>query len=184
MRSWAAALAVLFSANSWGQSALDSAKKDLALPTTSATTNSSGGIMQLLQLVIAVGIVLVLLKWLLPKILSKFNKRIHTSLGSSIKIEESASFAGGMLYVVSARNKQLLLCAGQQGVTFLADLTPSQNKEPEQDAFFELLDAAQTKPQSELFKAAVHVPAHEQEPPSMSPDEAQIALERLRKIAG
>lgn len=115
-------------------------KKDVALPATKAVPSGGAlGGMQLIQLVVALGIVIAILKFILPKIVGKFNKRLTTSLGSSINIEESASFAGGSLFIVSARGKSLLISVTPQAVTCLSDLTASQ---PEEKAFFEIVDEA------------------------------------------
>lgn len=184
MRSWAAIGALLLSVGAQAQGALDSAKKDLNLPSPSTTNSPGVGAMQLLQLVVAMAAVLFLMKWLLPKLVAKFSKKLNPSLSSSIRIEESASFAGGMLYVVTARNKQLLVCASQQGVSCLADLTDPIDTPPEPPAFFELLDQAGTKPSADLFMAAVSVPEEDPPAPQMDPKEVKAALERLERLAG
>src|SRR5579862_4605080 len=72
------------------------------------TDTGGPGIMSFLQMMIALGIVLVLLKLVMPKLVTKLNKKIVTKAGSAIQIEETAAFAGGSLYVVKARSKTLL----------------------------------------------------------------------------
>jgi len=95
----------------------------------------------LVQMVVALAVVFALLKWALPKVVARMNKRLVTKDGSSISIEESASFGGGNLQIVSARGRTLLLCVSQSGVTCLADLT-SSDKPKDHPAFFELVDKA------------------------------------------
>ncbi|MBV6459324.1 MAG: hypothetical protein HONBIEJF_02470 [Fimbriimonadaceae bacterium] len=85
-------------------------------------------------------LVYVLLKWLAPILHKKGLKKLNTTLGSSIRIEESATFPGGTLYVVEARGKTLLIGQGATGLSCLADLTEGESQQP---AFFELVDAAQ-----------------------------------------
>lgn len=99
----------------------------------------SMSLMPLLQMALAAGVILLLLKFLLPKMLMKFNKGLKGHLNGGIRIEEAASFAGGTLNVVTARGKTLLLCVGGQGVTFLADLTEAR-AEPDPPTFSEMLE--------------------------------------------
>lgn len=107
-----------------------------------APQNAGGvGVWDMVQMVVALGIVFALLKWALPKLVSRMNKKISTKSGSSITIEESASFGGGNLQIVTARGRTLLLCVSQNGVTCLADLTESTVKKDE-PAFFEMVDQA------------------------------------------
>ncbi|HRI42737.1 MAG TPA: hypothetical protein PLL78_07870 [Fimbriimonadaceae bacterium] len=119
-------------------------KKSVMVGAGASGSSGLGG-MQLLQMIVAIVIVVALLKWLLPKVLLRMNKRIGPAVGSSIEVEESATFAGGNLLVVRARGKTLLLCVSNQGVSCLADLTEPASL-PDPPAFFELLDEAQEKP--------------------------------------
>lgn len=96
--------------------------------------------MPLLQMLVALGIVFALLKFVMPKLATKLNKKLVTGVNSSIRIEESANFAGGSLYIVTAREKTLLLSVGTSGVNCVADLTPNAPP-PEQPLFSEILDA-------------------------------------------
>lgn len=153
----------------------------------SATTSVQGapgiGVMPLFQMLIALGIVLVLLKFGLPKIAGKLNKKLVTNINGGIKIEESANFAGGSLYVVSARSKTLLLSVAQSGVTCLADLTDNTTKPTEAPVFMEILDVAKQNPDLPSF-AAVEVPQEDPVPPrtGLSEDEIQAALKRLQRL--
>ena len=120
--------------------------------------------MPILQMVIALGFVLLLLKFVLPKIAGKMNKKLVTSVNSGLQIEESANFAGGTLYIVRARHKTLLLSVNTQGVACLSDLTSDAAVEPEKTTFEKIIDS---------------------ESGAKLPDNAVIesALERLERLA-
>lgn len=139
----AIALAAMTSMTVSAQTGSLGTKKDVIVRATGSGSSGLGG-MQLLQMIVAMVIVVALLKWLLPKLLMRVNKRISTGIGSSIEVEETATFAGGSLLVVRARGKSLLLCVSNQGVSCLADLTESRT-EPDPPAFFELVDEAEAK---------------------------------------
>ncbi len=94
-----------------------------AEPITSGTQAAASGFGPLLNVLLALGIVYGLLRFAMPKLVSRMNRRLAAQVGSDIRIEESATFAGGSLYVVSARGKSLLLSVSTQGVQCLADLT-------------------------------------------------------------
>jgi len=94
-------------------------------------------------------LIYVLLRWLGPILHKKGLKKLNTTLGSSIKIEESATFPGGTLYVVEARGKTLLIGQGAAGLSCLANLT---EEKPQTPAFFELVDAAAAKPASAVVE--------------------------------
>lgn len=125
-------------------------KAEVKLPQMPESNTGSVGFLPLLQMVVALGIVLAIIKWLLPKMLGKVNKKVHTRLTSSIEIEESASFAGGQLLVVKARGRTLLLCSNGAQVSCLADLTEGAPLHTDEPAFFEVVDQAQKKPESVL----------------------------------
>lgn len=124
---------------------------------TTVESPSGMGLMPFFQMLIALGIVFALVKLLLPRILAKMNKRLMPSSGSGIVVEESASFAGGSLYVVNARGKALLLSVSASGVSCLADL--SQAQQPEAPTFLEALEQAEqdtTVPLNEPILEDVH----------------------------
>lgn len=135
------ALSALYVFSARAQSALDAAKPDAIQPME--TAGAGMGVMPLLQMMLAMGIVLGLVKVLLPKIATKLNKRLSTPVGSAIRIEESAAFAGGNLYLVKVREKELLLGVGTNGVTCLADVTGPVKPEP--PAFLEVLEQEEAK---------------------------------------
>jgi len=139
------------------------------------------GFMPLLQMMLALGIVLVLIKYVLPKLLGGINKKLVTKSGSGIDIEETASFAGGQLYVVSVRGKTLLLGSSQAGVACLADLGPKKSK-TEQPLFMEMLDK-ETEHPSHLYVDAQGEPSPAMKS-ALSDEEVQAALERLNKLGG
>lgn len=161
-------------------------KADLVPPSTpnpNPTPVVSG--MDMVQLAVALGLVFVLLKVALPKLVAKFGKRLSTPLNSSIEIEESAHFGGGNLQVVKVRGKTLLLAVAPTGVTCLADLTDAtpQNQEP---AFFELLDQAKEQDPAPTH-AVVEMPqtAAPQKPAAKKPNpkvKAYTAPDRPKTI--
>lgn len=144
----------------------------LAGKTDSAPTFSGSpaavGVGPVVQMLIALGIVLAIVKFILPKFVGKFNRRLTTGIGSAIKIEESAHFAGGTLYVVRAKSKSLLLSVTNQGVACLADITEAPTPEP--PSFEELVEAAPAMPEF-VFKR-----------PEPTPDDVESALTRLAQL--
>ena len=108
-------------------------------PASNFSQSSSGGMGALFNVLLALGIVYGLLRYAMPKVLARMNKRLVTGAGSAIKVEESASFAGGSLYVVSTRGKTILLAVGAQGVRFLTDLTETPTA-PEAPSFGDLVE--------------------------------------------
>ena len=92
-------------------------------PSPAGFDASPVGIGPVVQLVLALALVGGALKFALPAIVRRFGGRISTDVGGSIRIEESAAFPGGRLYVVEARGRTLLLGATPQNVSLLADLT-------------------------------------------------------------
>lgn len=124
----------------------------------SAAVNTGANMGQFLTLMVALGLIFVALKFWMPKLASKFNRRLTTPLNSPITLEESASFATGNLQVVTVRGKSLLLAVTPQGVTCLAEV-PSQAPHDPVPAFFELLDeqAVEPKPQKLVGRAVVEM---------------------------
>jgi flagellar biogenesis protein FliO len=132
------------------------------------TTSSGGG---LLQMVFAVLIVFVLMKWLLPKLISKYGTKISTGLNSSIKLEESASFPGGTLQVVTVRDRVLLLGVSGSNISTLADLGSITKNDPG-PTFSEYLEVSPGE-------APIDQTMIQMRP---TPEEAQAALDRLQKL--
>lgn len=135
--------------------------------------SSPVGIMPLFQMLLALGIVFALLKFGLPKVASRLNKHLATPLNSSIRIEESANFAGGALYLVNVKKRSLLISVGSQGVSCLADVTETPTASTEPATFEELVQSAPewtpTEPQPETDG-------------SLSTDAIKAALDRLSRL--
>ncbi len=140
-------------------------------PVTS--TGNPGGL-PILQLTIAIFVVMAIIKWVLPKILGKVNKRIVTGIGSQIRVEESAAFAGGNLYIVQAKGKSLLLSVNQSGVQCLADITEAPAPE--------LLQKEVPQAFQALVEAAPAVPNFVKESVQPSADDVQRVLDRLGRL--
>lgn len=159
------------------QTSFPGTKKDILVAPTSSGS-SALGVLQLAQLLIALGVVFVVVRYLLPKLAARMGRRLNTKIGSDIKIEESASFAGGMLYIVQVRGKTLLISVGAQGVSCLADLTEKPKAEENFTTFKEIVES-QPEPQEGAFEPKVEV--EEEEPTAKSAEEALEALRRLAK---
>lgn len=131
-------------------------------PTSAAAAGPNLGFAQFLPMLVALAIIFVLLKFVAPKMIGKFNKRLSTPLNSPIFLEESASFATGNLQVVTVRGKSLLLAITSQGVTCLSEV-PSKAPEDPTPAFFELLDkeSVEPRPQRIVTHAVVEEPIEE-----------------------
>jgi len=97
------------------------------------------GFFNLLQMLVAVGIVLAIIKFVMPKLVSKMGGKLTTKVAGGIQIEESANFAGGSLYVVTVRNKSLLLGVSGAQMNCLADLGPVNKPDPG-PTFMELVE--------------------------------------------
>lgn len=150
-------------------------------PVTMGRSGGPGmGVLPLLQMAVAVAVVFLLLKFVVPKAVTKFGKGLKTPASGGIKIEEAAQFAGGTLNVVSVRGRTLLLSVGTQGVSCLADLT-EPNRPTELPTFQEMVDSASTsKSAAPAAQALIEAPAAESE---LDPDEIQAALNRARLLA-
>ncbi len=152
-----------------------------ASPTVTPMQADTGGVgfMSFLQMMVALGIVFVLLKFIMPKLATKLNKRIVTKVGSQIQIEETAAIAGGSLYIVKARSKTLLLSATAQGVSCLADISdPAPSREPE--SFQDIVDREIEGP-LQPFAVVEDTAEHRQADQAA---DAAAALERLKRLAG
>jgi flagellar biogenesis protein FliO len=158
-------------------------------PITASSSGGGMGFMPLVQMGIALAIVLGLLKFVLPKLVGKMNKKLVTSTTSGLHIEESANFAGGTLYIVRARTKTLLLSVSTQGVNCLADITEAQIEEPKTD-FEKIIDEQPGDKQPtpsfikgettrDDFEALVNAQAGDKLPSTAVIEEALERLERL-----
>lgn len=114
--------------------------------TTSAFQHTQSGGGNWIQMILALVIVLGAMKFVLPKLMSpkllaKLGGKFSTGLNSEIKIEESASFPGGNLHLVTIRGRSLLLGTTASSITTLADLGMKPENNPG-DAFMDILDRA------------------------------------------
>lgn len=134
---------------------LDTAKPDILTKAESSPTPIFNGL-DMAQMFLALGLVFFLLKWALPKIAAKMNKKLVAKSGADIKLEEAATFGGGSLQVVEVRSKVLLLGVMPTGISFLAELTENAT-EADEEAFFEMVDEANERPTEEL-RAVVVMP--------------------------
>ncbi len=107
---------------------------------TGSSSPVSGG--AVVQLLVALAIVLLLVRYVLPKAITKVGRKLNTNVTGGIRIEESASFAGGNLYVVQARSKTLLLSVTGTSVVCLSDLTETVPHHTEPKTFDEMLEAS------------------------------------------
>jgi hypothetical protein len=142
-------------------------------PAGASTLGSSGaGLGPFVNILLALGIVYGLLRFALPKVVSRMNKRMVTTAGSSIRIEETAAFAGGSLYLVSAKGKSLLLSVSTQGVSCLADLTEPQAAEPLPPSFGEMVEQELRRTEAEPLAE-----------PGSAENRWTEALQRLERLA-
>ena len=106
--------------------------------------------MPLVNLFLVIGVLFVLIKYALPKVINKMSNKLTPALGSSIRVEESATIGTGGAYVIQVRGRTLLVGASSTGgLTLLCDLSEEAKLEAEEPAFFELLDNAVVTPQEE-----------------------------------
>lgn len=92
-------------------------------PSPASYDASPVGFGPIVQMLFALALVGAGIKFALPALMKRFGGRISTQTNGTIRIEESAAFPGGRLYVVEARGRTLLLGATGQNVSCLADLT-------------------------------------------------------------
>ena len=180
MRRYAALIALSLTALTTAEIPDLGTKADIIVNTPEQPASLIGG-WDMVQMLVALVIVFVLLKWALPKVVARMNKKLVTNSDSSITVEESANFGGGSLQIVSARGRTLLLCVSQNSVTFLTDLT-KEVEQKEEPAFFELVDNATEMGEEEL-RAVVEI--DDPEPfVDLPRDDAQAVLSRLERLTG
>lgn len=127
--------------------------------------NGSSGSLQLLQMLVALGLVAALVKWVLPKLASR--ARLGRSAGSThgLVLEGSLQLGSSSAHLLRVGERRLLVGSGAQGVSLIAELE-AERAAPERAAFFEVLDDARENLNS-------HSP----------PDSAEM-LRRLNELAG
>jgi flagellar biogenesis protein FliO len=137
--------------------------------------------MPFLQMMLALAIVLVLIKFVLPKLMGGINKKAVAKSGPGIDVEESTNFAGGQLHVVTVRGKTLLLGSSTSGLTCLADLGSTR---PKADApLFMDMVAQETEQPSHMYVDPQGQPSPAMKS-ALSDEEVQAALDRLNKLGG
>ena len=152
-------------------------------PSTAAQATAPGvGAMPFIQMMIALGIVFCIIKFVLPKGMQLMGKKLVANNAASIKIEEGASFAGGHLYVVTARDKTLLLSASQSGVSCLADLTAPKAAAAEAPLFMDILDEEARSPRHSYVDPSGQPSSFMRS--SLSDEEIRSAIDRLSKLDG
>lgn len=138
-----------------------------------AASAGGPGLGSFVQMVLALGVVLALVKYIVPKLAGQMNRKLVTSSNGALKIEESAHFAGGTLYIVRARSKTLLLGVNGSSINCLADISePPADLPP---TFQEIVEAEEAKP----VHAAAFVPQAE----VPTDDPVEIALRRLERLS-
>lgn len=153
-------------------------------PATGVPTGASPSIMPVIQILIVAAIVVYGLKSVAPKWLGKMNKRLVTQAGGGIQIDESASFAGGTLYIVRARERVLLLSVSTNGVQCLSDLTPVQ-PEPKLPVFMDMIDDSVTARGDDTSLPREFVEVETSNLQQREPlDPAAQALDRLQRFIG
>lgn len=165
-----------FAAMAVGQ-AFPGTKADPVGSSSSAAVGAGPGIGSLFNVLLALGIVYILLKVAMPKLLGRMNRRLATGTSSEIRIEESATFAGGSLYVVNARGRALLLSVSGGGVQCLADLTETAPAAPEPPTFGDFVE----QEIKSAAKSRVSPPVAGSETPAAD-GEWSMALERLERL--
>lgn len=173
---------VLASGSVFAQSALKGAKADISVGNPTAA--GGPGPWALLQLLLALGIVAALLKFVLPRFAPTLKNRAVKSLGATLTVQETTTFPGGSLMVVKVRGKELLIGATAQSITFLSEIHEEQGA----PAFFDLVDAAPGK-EMPIYavipeEAQMPISAEQREIEQPAKDEVMRRLARLQKLAG
>jgi|GEM_PF-6139713 len=149
----------------------------MALPTVSIGqgslgTRSGGGFSQisqatgfgignLIQMLVALGIVAILLKWLLPKVATKFLKSPKLSKTTTIQVLETTQVGPAQLHLIEAKGSLLLLSSNSTGLSLISVLHPTgdpittedefktkkKNSEYDEEPFSLCLDSEQSSPQ-------------------------------------
>ena len=118
--------------------------KASAVPTVS--NEAPIGAFPVIQMLLALGVVLALIKWVLPGFFKKYGSRIGTKSSSGIHIQETATIGPATVAVVTVRGRTFLVGASPQSVDCLADLTEAQTAHEALPTFAELVET-QAKPQ-------------------------------------
>jgi flagellar biogenesis protein FliO len=134
-----------------------------------------------LQMLAALAVVLILLKFVAPKLLGRAKKRLVTDSSGNLRVEETAHFAGGALYIVRARSKTLLLGVNGASISCLADLTETAVAAVEEPTFQEIIERTDSGP----IDISAFQPEFASKTGAGNPTAAEVeeALRRLQRLA-
>jgi flagellar biogenesis protein FliO len=138
------------------------------------------------QTLIALAVVAVLLKWVLPKTVGWLARRTSGSSGAGIRVEATAVVGGAALHVVRVEGRKVLVGITSHTVTALAEW-PDGAAEGAEPAFFEVLDQTVASPPARAVVASEPAAQTPRGKPAARPqtqEGVQDALQRLRRIAG
>ncbi len=85
----------------------------------------------LLQMLLALGLVAALIRWLVPKLALKFSKRVSNH--SSLQVEATAAIGAQQIAIVRVRDRAFLVGTGSQSVNLIAELTEEPSFAPARD---------------------------------------------------
>lgn len=171
----------LFAANAFSQSGMLGTKSDSTPAMQAGQTTGGGWIQMIIALVIVLGIMrFVLPKLISSKVMTKLGGKLTSGVGSEIKIEETASFPGGSLHLVTVKGRSLLLGTTPTSISTLADLGLKEVNNPG-EAFMDILDRAVIQP---TFKTAEETTEEmiEEAEISETTENASDALARLSRL--
>lgn len=103
---------------------LNSLRED-AIPPFNAESGGVG-IASAFQMILALVIVVLLVKFLVPKLLGKMFKKSSADLGPDFETIQTTTVGGQQMHLVKVRNRTLLLGTSQHGLNLIADLTEEQ----------------------------------------------------------
>jgi flagellar biogenesis protein FliO len=148
------------------------------------------GIGALVQMLIALGIVGFLLKWLLPKLAGKWLDPAKTKPGKSIVVLESTPLGATQLHLLEVQGQKLLIAATSTTTSLLKDFSHPSNVitthliGPADSTHFSEDEKSETGEDLEQEPFEKILFSEEAAPPLMiKPVNAQDALERLTRIA-
>lgn len=111
----------------------DSLKEDPIPPFSS--DGFGFGWISLFKLLLAVVLVVLAIRWLLPKYIHRFSKPRTGGDGSELRVIESLPIAGGALHLVKAREQVLLIGSSPNTISLIVNLSEIEEiPESEQSA--------------------------------------------------
>jgi len=133
---------------SWAQDALARAKDDM-VPQNASNFDTGVGPMQLVQLLLALAVVIVALKFVLPRLAPRLQRRITHRPSASMQVAETIEMGSASLHLVRVRDRELLIGAVPTGLQLLADVTPSRATPASPPTFLDFVDSAMANPDSD-----------------------------------